>query len=799
MNNQSFIIENLLPVAISLMVLWVAYRLLFTNSNRFQFNRFYLLTAMLFSLTLPLLGVLMSRSTPQVAAFKENLFNGTVLNEITISYGGESSETTLPEIVITGPSRMHVTVWQVLGAIYLIGVAVTALLFLFKMGKLVAMIIRSPKRKMEGYTMVFTHKEHGPYSFFRYAFFTDEQVDPTIVRHELSHIAHHHSWDILMVELMKIFQWFNPFIYLYKRELQSLHEYIADNDVVATGADKRNYMMLILQQCTAVDFSNMSNNFSLILTKKRIKMITKHEKAKGFWWKLLATIPVLAVLLVANTKVTAQEKSAVDDPKELTIEMGEVEIFHDDGTPLQFKDTVIYNPDGSYIKCEVTDAFDPISGEPRKKMTITTFNTDETPNYTFNIKPMEKHGDTVCFMVEPFSISMGEGHQTKITSDDLNIKMVQKSNDSIFQIVEKMPEFPGGAEAMMNYLSGNIKYPEEAKEKGVSGRVFINFVIEKDGSVSNAKVMRSIGGGCDEEALRVVNAMPKWKPGVQKGKPVRVSYMLPINFKLDDSVKNKGLAGTTWEGTGKGTKDKVNYTMNMTMEIESPTAGYFVMNLESEKKGKTTVEFEDVGLPFTYTYDGKSMGSINPINPDGSAMTAESQPPYGFTIDDKGNMIVNFYDMKDIGVEKIVFSKKKDNASKPVGGWPANQDKEKTVAPQADLKPDKDGIWSIAETMPEYPGGLDAMRTFIQENLTVPEKYKEMDAKAEYRVFVQFVVAEDGSVTNVELLKPEPSKKDLNDEALRVVKAMPKWKPGTVDGKPVRVRYVLPVTYKLGK
>ena len=114
-------------------------------------------------------------------------------------------------------------------------------------------------------------------------------------------------------------------------------------------------------------------------------------------------------------------------------------------------------------------------------------------------------------------------------------------------------------------------------------------------------------------------------------------------------------------------------------------------------------------------------------------------------------------------------------------------------------KPNKDGVYQIAETMPEYPGGVDGLRTYVQENLSVPEKYKQMDTKAEYRVFVQFVVAEDGSITNVELKKSEPSKKDLNEEAIRVVKAMPKWKPGTVDGKPVKVRYTLPVTYRLGK
>ena len=132
MNIQSFIIENLLPIAISLMVLWVAYRLLFTNSNRFQFNRYYLLTAILFSVALPLFGLLVGQNSPQMMAIKRNLFNGFMLNEITITYG-DPSVTTLPEMVITGPSRIHATVWQVLIVVYLIGVAVTSLLFLFKM------------------------------------------------------------------------------------------------------------------------------------------------------------------------------------------------------------------------------------------------------------------------------------------------------------------------------------------------------------------------------------------------------------------------------------------------------------------------------------------------------------------------------------------------------------------------------------------------------------------------------------------------------------------------------------------
>ena len=102
----------------------------------------------------------------------------------------------------------------------------------------------------------------------------------------------------------------------------------------------------------------------------------------------------------------------------------------------------------------------------------------------------------------------------------------------IFTVVESMPSFPGGMGELMKFLGQNINYPTLAKESGIQGRVFINFVVEPNGSISNVKVLRGIGGGCDEEAVRVVKSMPKWSPGKQRGKPVRVSYNLPVKFTL---------------------------------------------------------------------------------------------------------------------------------------------------------------------------------------------------------------------------------------------------------------------------
>ncbi|MCR5013366.1 MAG: M56 family metallopeptidase [Bacteroidales bacterium] len=657
MNTQEYILGFAVPVALAIMILWLAYRLLFVNSNRFQFNRFFLLGSLLFSVALPFIGFEMGNSVPEIALLRESLFPGFTLNEVVITPEGTTTQV-LDETVVTGAPAGY-SLWTILGIVYLLGVGVMSVLFLFKLVRIIALILRSPKQKMDGYTAVYTHRDQGSFSFFRYAFFPDETVSPDIVRHEKSHIVHGHSWDIIYAELMCILQWFNPFVYLYKKELRSLHEYAADHDVVASGADKKDYAMLILQQCTAVDFSSMSNNFSLILTKKRIKMIAKHEKAKGFWWKLLATIPVLAVLLFVNTKVTAQEQS--DQP--IRVEMGRFEISDDDGNPVFLRDTVIYNEDGSYVKCTTSDSdvIDPNTGEPLKKMTITTHNADGTPNGNMNLH-WDVDGEKALYEAEPFDLT--EGFLPTLIGGIEALADAQE-RDSVYQIVEVMPEYPGGMDQLAKYLSENIKYPDEAKEKGISGRVFISYVIEKDGSVSNIKVMRSVSPLLDNEAVRVVKAMPKWKPGKQKGKAVRVNYILPVNFKLDDGDKSP--------------EDEVERA------------------LEKAKK------------------------------------------------------------------------------------------------------PNKEGVYQIAETMPEYPGGMDGLRAFLQENLSVPEKYKDMDTKADYRVFVQFVVAEDGSITNVELLKPEPSKQDLNDEAIRVVKGMPKWKPGTVDGKPVKVRYTLPVLFRLGK
>jgi TonB family protein len=643
MNAQELIIGHLLPIAATVGVLWLVYCFLFRNSNRLYFNRFFLLTSMLLALAMPLLGLLSGIEVPQMATLKQNMFNGMMLSEVIVTPNGQP---VLPEVTVTTdatPSRF--SVWQVIGGIYLLGVGVMTLLFLIKLGRLVALIIRSPKRKMDGCTAVFTGRDQGSFSFFRYAFFPNENVDPDIMRHEMSHIEHHHSWDILFAEMMMILNWFNPFIYLYKKELQSLHEYQADRDVVATGVDKKNYMMLILQQCTAVDFSGMSNNFSLILTKKRIKMITRNEKAKGLWWRLLATLPVLAILMIANTKVTAQEKQVNPNPPVDTDTYQIVMYEYDDEDRIPVNDTVMMNEDGSYTEIKREPEVDPETGKMRTKVSFATYDKDGNPAPGgFHIKSEPGEGDGVVYHITP-----QQGFRF----------LAEPDNDSIYQIVEQMPKFPGGESALMEYVGKNVVYPEEAKEKEIQGRVFIGFVVEKDGSIGEVKVLRGIGGGCDEEAVRVIKGMPKWKPGIQEGKPVRVSYQIPIYFKLDGSQKSNSLVGSVWEGTGTGTKGGVTYTWHSILQFNSENEGLLIEKLVSQKKNeKPVVEFENVAMDFEYAFDGKKTGAITPKNGDGTYM--DEQPPEGFILSDDGKtLVLNFYTATDdTGIKFVTYTRR---------------------------------------------------------------------------------------------------------------------------------------------
>ena len=265
-----------------------------------------------------------------------------------------------------------------------------------------------------------------------------------IIRHEQNHLKQNHFFDIIFIELLKAFQWFNPVMYLFDRSLRAVHEYQADQECLSSGIPVTNYQSLLLCQVFKSRAFNLTNSFSNpSLIKKRMLMMTKKRTPALANIKLLTVIPLLAVVFFAI--------SAYRD------------IPSDDKTSGQsFNSTVPPPPP-------------PPSG-----------NTEEVKDQK----------------MEPYIA------------------------------VDEMPEFPGGDGALMRFISQNTIYPENAKNKNIQGKVVVRFCVTEKGEVSKAFVLQSVSPDLDAEAVRVVNNLPKFKPGRNDGKEVPVWFMVPIAFTL---------------------------------------------------------------------------------------------------------------------------------------------------------------------------------------------------------------------------------------------------------------------------
>lgn len=201
------------------------------------------------------------------------------------------------------------------------------------------------------------------------------------------------------------------------------------------------------------------------------------------------------------------------------------------------KGKLSYTFDGQSKGSMVLKQFDLIEGAKAKRPFTFAYNSDGS--ITLDCFLFEGMGITTYRLTNTNAGKKAEKQETvKQTSkpaandNDVSDSTVKVFEDEIFQIVEEMPSYPGGESQMMVFISKNLNYPKVARETGIQGRVFVSVVIEPDGTVTNAKVKQGIGGGCDEEAIRVVESMPKWNPGKQRGTYVRVAYLIPVNFKL---------------------------------------------------------------------------------------------------------------------------------------------------------------------------------------------------------------------------------------------------------------------------
>ena len=506
-------ITNLILTFVATMVLYFAYKLLFRNSNRFQLNRIILLTISVFAFALPFIRInIEGQHFQEMTSFKEEMdvifYSDAVIEE-------------------TPVEANTLSVTDIISYIYIIGVVFLLMKFVYNIVKIYKIKAGKKIETIDDVNFIYTNESHIPFSFLKNIYIPKDNLDEMIIKHEMSHVKNHHSVDVILMEIMIAFQWFNPFIRMIKNELKSNHEFIADSEAIKDEYEKSNYMMLLLQQCTADDFSTIANNFSFLLTKKRISMITKNQKVKGSVIKVLLTLPVFALLILLNTqcdntKPNEEKQSAVVKADENAGQLLGTIVDRFSEKPIAFA-TVVLEKDGNDLYYTTSDK----NGSYK----ITRINEG-----AYNVK-------VSCDGYESVSIRAVNIPVKKLTFQDFWLKKndadepsSQKavvSQDSIYRVLEVMPQYPGGPNEMMKYIQENIKYPQSAKDNKIEGRVFVSFVVEKDGSITNAAVMRGIDKECDAEALRVVSSMPKWTPGQQKGEVVRTQFTIPIIYKFN--------------------------------------------------------------------------------------------------------------------------------------------------------------------------------------------------------------------------------------------------------------------------
>ena len=400
--------------SVILSLLYLFYFLIFRKETNYSFNRIFLVSAGLISMIIPLVKF---KSAAEAAQSKFSVWLPLKTTTAPVHYSAPAFSFT--EIILF----VYLTVCIVLTAY-----------FFFNLLR-IYVLIRKNSGNNSGSSGIIINGKISPFSFFGYIFLPDENMTENdlnyILAHELVHIKKYHSADKLFAEILTVIQWFNPIVYLYKKELTAQHELAADSELIRQGTDIDDYVSSLFEFSVFAPGSALSNSYNSLL-KRRLEMIGKISTARFPLVKSIITLLFVAVILILTGTVNGcrNDKSS-------------------ENVPVKPADALGKNN----------------AGQP----------------YTF---------------------------------------------------VEKMPEFPGGSEALLDYLSSNIHYPKIAKLAGIEGRVIITFVVSPNGEVGDVKVVKGLGAGCDEESIRVIKAMPKWQPGYQKGEPVAVKMSIPISFSL---------------------------------------------------------------------------------------------------------------------------------------------------------------------------------------------------------------------------------------------------------------------------
>ena len=549
----------LLKVNVGIALFYAFYKLFCCRDTFFHWRRVALLSFLGISFLYPFLNI------------QHWVQEQPSMNELADYYATfiDMEEITVTETASTYPTPDALTL---LSYLYIIGVVVLGIRFLIQLVSIFRLVRKGQSVTVNGVRVISLSDEANPFSFFHwiFAYLPDLQGEggKEILTHELTHVRQRHSIDVVFSELVNIVCWMNPFMWLMKAEIRLNLEYLADNKVAESLCNTKQYQYHLLGLANQNRQTGLYNHFNVSHLKNRIVMMNKKRTRTTGRIKYALFAPLTAALLlvsnieaVARTTERIAEKVSItlteeiqatptidqDDPVFQVVEqmpefpggMGECMKWlqanikypkeGDKGVQGRVILQFIVERDGSITDVKVVRSVSPDLDAEAIRVASTM------PKW----KPGMQRGKVVRVkytLPVMFSLEKKEA----VTSTSVSAVPVDSEGevktDVVFQVVEQMPEFPGGMGECMKWLQANMKYPKEAQDKGEQGRVIVQFIVEKDGSITEVKVARSVSPILDAEALRVASAMPKWKPGMQRGKVVKVKYTMPVMFNLN---KNK--------------------------------------------------------------------------------------------------------------------------------------------------------------------------------------------------------------------------------------------------------------------
>ena len=546
----------ILKSSVCLAMFYLFYRLLLSKETFHRFNRVALLGVLVLSFLVPLVEVTSHEYSEMSQPF---LSLEEMLLMADIESGGVLEETS-----VSFPWRALMLLLYVLGILFFV------VRHLWSLDRMLRLLRASDKESLDGGITLYIHenKEVAPFSWMKniaVSKFDLEESRDAVLTHERAHVHNFHSWDLLLAEVGVFFQWFNPAAWLLKQELQAIHEYEADEWVIKNGIDAKRYQLLLIKKAVGARLYSIANSFNHSSLKKRITMMIK--KKSNPWARLkyayvlpLATVAVAAFARPEISNELDEISSAKVNDLTSIVKAEEVKsVENSSDEKFKLSGTVV----------EATRKNVPVMGASViiKGTTMGTL-TDMDGKFTLPVKKGDviqvsfvgyqtqsvvvKDDSPLTILMRDDVQSMEEmvvmGMSPKSENADVVFEMpleeakkpeVPQQEEVIFQVVEEMPKFPGGLQEAMVFIGKNIKYPVEAQQAKIEGRVIVRFVVGRDGSVSDVEVMRGVSPELDAEAVRVVSMMPKWIPGKQRGKAVAVKYTMPIMFRLQTPAQEQ--------------------------------------------------------------------------------------------------------------------------------------------------------------------------------------------------------------------------------------------------------------------